>query len=206
MYNFAKLCLTVLLLCTVVVLPDDNRAESISQSLPPLETFLLEPIEVENVSAWVPAGNSGPLINRSCQPKRNCSFSCVLPATVRHTKTEFSPKEVARLLAERTAHYHEQSLPLTIFNGWQWEYSYSLCQFESVTYNLPQRGGCWEDCWEAILTQSTGSANIQWTQILPSDKSAGTQAGKKQGSQIEVKTFNSMRTRDGYPKERQLQS
>ena len=165
MYNFAKLCLTVLLLCTVVVLPDDNRAESISQSLPPLETFLLEPIEVENVSAWVPAGNSGPLINRSCQPKRNCSFSCVLPATVRHTKTEFSPKEVARLLAERTAHYHEQSLPLTIFNGWQWEYSYSLCQFESVTYNLPQRGGCWEDCWEAILTQSTGSANSSFRQV-----------------------------------------
>ena len=47
MYNSAKLCLTVSLLCMVVVSPDDNRAESISQSLPPLETFLLEPIEVE---------------------------------------------------------------------------------------------------------------------------------------------------------------
>ena len=203
-YDFAKLCLTVLLLCAVVVLPDDNQVESISQKLPPMETFLIEPIEIENVSAWVPAGNSGLLINRSCQPKRNCSFSCVLPATVRHTKTEFSPKEVGRLLAERTAHYHEQNLPLTIFNGWQWEYSYSLYQFESVTYDLPQRGGCWESCWEAMLTQSTGSANFEWTQVLTSGKYAGTQAGKRQGSQIEVKTFNSMRIRDGYPKERQL--
>lgn len=206
MYNFVKLCLTASLLCTMVILPDNNQTESVSQLLPPMETFLLEPIEVENVSAWVPAGNSGLVINRSCQPKRNCSFSCVLPATVYHTKTEFSPKEVARLLAERTAHYHEQSLPLTIFNGWQWEYSYSLCQFESVTYDLPQRGGCWEGCWEAILTQSTGSANFQWTQILPSGELVGTQAGKRKGSQIKVKTFNSMRTRDGYPKERQLQS
>lgn len=206
MYNIGKLYLTVSLLCTLVVLPDDNRTESVSQSLPPMETFLIEPIEVENVSAWIPAGNSGLLINRSCQTKRNCSFSCVLPATVRHTKTESSPKEVARLLAERTARYHEQSLPLTIFNGWQWEYSYSLCQFESVTYDLPRNGGCWESCWEAMLTQSTGSANFHWPQILPSGKFVGIQAGKKQGSQIEVKTFNSMRTRDGYPKERQLQS
>jgi hypothetical protein len=204
-HKFAKLYLTVSLLFTMVILTNDNQGKSASQSLPPMETFLIEPIEVENVSAWIPAGNSGPLINRSCQPKRNCSFSCVLPATVRHTRTESSPKEVARLLAEHTARYHEQSLPLTIFNGWQWEYSYSLCQFESVTYDLPQRGGCWESCWEAILTQSTGSANFEWTRILPSGELAGTHAGKRQGSQIEVKTFNSMRTRDGYPKERQLQ-
>ena len=205
MCNFAKLYLTVSLLYTLVVIPDDNRAESVSQLLPPMETFLIEPIGIENVSAWIPAGNSGPLINRSCQPKRNCTFSCVLPATVRHTKAENSPKEIARLLAERTAYYHEQNLPLTIFNGWQWEYSYSLCQFESVIYDLPQRGGCWESCWEAILTQSTGSANFQWAQILASGKLLGTQASKRKGSQIEVITFNSMRTRDGYPKERQVQ-
>jgi len=204
MYNFAKFCLTFSLLCTMVVLPNDNQTGSISQQLPPMKTFLLEPIEVENFSAWVPAVNSGLAINRSCQPERNCLFSCVLPAVVHHTKTEFCPDEVARLLAEQAACYHEQSLPLTIFNGWQWEYSYSLCQFESVTYDLPQRGGCWEGCWEAILTQSTGSADFQWIQVLPSGKSVGTQTSKRQGSRIEIKTFNSMRTRSGYPKERQL--
>lgn len=205
MCKFVKLCLTFSLLCMMVVSPDDNQAASVSEQLPPMETFLLDPIEIESISAWVPAGNSGPVINRSCRPKKNCLFSCVLPATVDHTKAENCPREVARLLAERTAYYHEQSLPLTIFNGWQWEYSYSLCQFESVTYDLPRRGGCWEGCWEAILTQSTGSVCFQWLQIFPSGTSVGTQAGKGQGSQIEVKTFNFMRTRDGYPKERQLQ-
>lgn len=204
MHKFAKLCLTVSLLYTMVVLSNDNQAAPVSQQLPPMETFLFEPIEIESISAWVPAGNSGLVINRSCQPKRNCTFSCILPATVHHTKTEFCPNEVARLLAEHTACYHEQNLPLTIFNGWQWEYSYSLCQFESVTYDLPQRGGCWEGCWEAVLTESTGSARFQWIQVLPSGNFVGTQTSKRQGSQIEVKTFNSMRTRDGYPKERQL--
>jgi hypothetical protein len=205
MYNFVKFCLTFSLLCTMVVLPNDNQTGSVSQQLPPMETFLLEPIKVENASAWIPAVNSGLVINRSCQPKRNCLFSCVLPAAVHHTKTEFCPSEVARLLAEQTACYHEQNLPLTIFNGWQWEFSYSLCQFESVTYDLPRRGGCWEGCWEAILTQSIGSADFQWIQVLPSGKPVGTQTSKRQGSRIEIKTFNSIRTRNGYPKERQLQ-
>ncbi len=204
MYRFAKLCLVVSLLHIMIALADDNQAASVSPQLPPIETFLLEPIELENISVWVPADKTGPVINRSCQPKNNCSFSCVLPATVHHTKTEFCPKELARLLAEYTAYYHEQSLPLTIFNGWQWEYSYSLCQFESVTYDLPQRGGCWESSWEAILTQSTGSADFEWLQVFPLDKFVGESDGNKQKSRIEVKTFNSMRIRDGYPKKRQL--
>ncbi len=202
-HKIAKLCLVVSLLHIVIVLADDNQRASVSQ-LPPIETFLLEPIELENISVWVPADRTGPVINRSCQPKNNCSFSCVLPATVHHTKTEFCPTELARLLAEYTAHYHEQSLPLTIFNGWQWEYSYSLCQFESVTYDLPQRGGCWENSWEAILTQSTGSASFQWIEVSPLNKFADKPDSGEQRSHIEVKTFNSMRTRDGYPKKRQL--
>jgi hypothetical protein len=203
-HKIAKLCLFVSLLHIVIVLADDNQGASVSQ-LPPIETFLLEPIELENISVWVPADKTGPVINRSCQPKNNCSFSCVLPATVHHTKAELCPKELARLLAEYTAYYHEQSLPLTIFNGWQWEYSYSLCQFESVTYDLPQRGGCWENSWEAILTQSTGSASFQWIEVSPLNKFVGKPDSGEQRSHIEVKTFNSMRTRDGYPKNRQLQ-
>jgi len=203
-YKFAILCLVVSLIYSIVILADDNQARLDSHQLLPIETFLLEPIELENISIWVPAGKTGPLINRSCRPKTNCSYSCVLPATVHHTKTELCPKDVARLLAEYTACYHERSLPLTIFNGWQWEYSYSLCQFESVTYDLPQRGGCWENSWEAILTQSTGSADFEWLQVFPLGKFVGESDGNKQKSRIEVKTFNSMRTRDGYPKKRQL--
>lgn len=205
-FKFTGLSVALLFLCVAVVLAADNESISVAGRLPPLETFLLEPITIESVSFWVPADKTGPVINRSCRPKQNCSFSSVLPATVLHTKSEPCPEEVARLLAEYTARYHEQSLPLTIFNGWQWEYSYSLYQFESVTYDLPQRGGCWEDSWEAILTESMGSARFRWLQIPPSDKAAGKRDGDAQGSRIEVKTFHSMRTRDGYPKERQLPS
>jgi hypothetical protein len=205
-FRFVRLWVALLLVYVAVALADDNKDKPIARQLPPIETFLLEPVTMENVSFWVPAEKTGPVINRSCRPRENCSFSCVLPATVCHTKSESCPGEVARLLAEYAARYHEQSLPLTIFNGWQWEYSYSLCQFESVTYDLPQRGGCWESSWEAILTESTGSACLQWLQISPSDKAADKRDENAEGSRIEVKTFNSMRIRNGYPKERQLQS
>ena len=198
------LCLAALLTHSEIFMADDSKRASNSSQLPPIETFLLEPIKLESVSVWVPAAKTGPLINRSCRPKKNCLYSCVLPASVHHTKTERCPKEVAGLLAEYTACYHEQSLPLTIFNGWQWEYSYSLCQFETVTYDLPERGGCWENSWEAILTQSTGSADFQWFQLSPSNEFVGKLSSSKPKSSIEVRTFDSMRTRDGYPKKRQL--
>jgi hypothetical protein len=172
--------------------------------LPPIETFFLQPIDVESVSIWVPAEKAGPVINRGCVPKRNCSYSCVLPASVNHTKTDLCPEQVARLLAEYTALCHERSLPLTIFNGWQWEYSYSLGQFELVTYDLPARGGCWENSWEVLLAQSMGAAGFEWLQVSPSCKLADKSDITKAKSLIEVRTFSSVRTRNGYPKERQL--
>lgn len=169
-----------------------------------IETFLLEPVELENISMWVPADKVGPLINKSCRPRRGDSYSSMLPASVNHTKTTSCPEEVARLLAEFTAYYHEKKLPLTIFNGWQWEYSYSLSQFESVSYDLPQRGGCWEGSWEAILTLSTGSLDFQWVET-PSLKEPVREVDETdEKTSIEIRTFDSMRMRDGYPKERNL--
>jgi hypothetical protein len=123
---------------------------------------------------------------------------------VNHTKTDFCPDGVAKLLAEYTARCHEQSLPLTIFNGWQWECPYSLSQFETVTYDLPERTGCWESSWEAILTRSIGSVEAQWLKVSPSDKVTYIPDGDKQKSRIEVGTFDSLRTRNGYPKKRHL--
>lgn len=196
--------LAVLLIYCEIILSDDNPAGSNSLQLPPIETCFLEPIELENISVWVPAVKAVPQINRACLPRRNCSYSSVLLSSVCHTKTDFCPEGVARLLAEYAACYYERSIPLTIFNGWQWEYSYSLCQFESVTYDLPARGGCWENLWEAILMQGVGSANLQWVEIGRSDDFAGKSGNSRQKSSIEVKTFSSMRTRNGYPKERQL--
>lgn len=197
-------CLVVSLACSIIILANGDQATPNLPQLPPIETFLLEPVELENISLWVPAGKTGPLINRSCRPKKDCSYSCVLPASVHHTKTEVCPEEVARLLAEYAACYHEESLPLTIFNGWQWEYSYSLCQFETVAYDLPERGGCWEGSWEAILIQSIGSVDFQWVEVSSLDKSLRKSDEMGEKTHIEVRTFNSMRTRDGYPKKRKL--
>ena len=197
-------CPVVLFACSLIIFANDGKTTPNLAQWEPIETFFLEPVDLENISVWVPADKTGPLINRSCRPKEDCSYSCVLPASVNHTKTEACPEEVARLLAEYAACYHEESLPLTIFNGWQWEYSYSLCQFESVTYDLPSRGGCWEGSWEAILTQSIGSVDFQWVEVpslgKPIRKSDET--GKK--TRIEIMTFDSMRIRDGYPKKRKL--
>jgi hypothetical protein len=204
-YQYANsVFMAVMLTYSVVAIAGDIRGTLDSSQLPPIETFLLQPADLENVSIWVPAEKAGPVINRSCGPKRNRSYSCVLRASVHHTKTKLCPKQVARLLAEYVALYHERSLPLTIFNGWQWEYSYTLCQFESVTYDLPARGGCWENSWEALLSQSVGAANFEWLQISPLCKLADKSEATKAKSLIEVRTFSSVRTRNGYPKERQL--
>jgi len=171
--------------------------------LPAMETFVTEPTVIENISIWVPAARNGPFINRSCRIKENLAFSSVLPASISHQKTDACPSPIARILAELIAFYHAQALPLTIFNGWQWEYSYSLCQYESVSYNLERRGGCWENAWEAILNLSCGMSRIQILELESLEKFSMPKSVPSE-SIIEVKTFSSMRTRDGYPKERQL--
>jgi len=181
-------------------LADDGQADF---NLPAIETFVTEPAVIENISIWVPAARSGPFINRSCRIKENLAFSSVLPASVKHQKTQGCPDAIARILAELTSFYHFQSLPMTIFNGWQWEYTYSMCQYESVSYNLAQRGGCWENGWEAILNLSSGAIELKQLDIESAEKFNVKETIPAE-STIEVKTFSSMRTRDGYPKERQL--
>jgi hypothetical protein len=203
-YGIMKICFIESIILMTIASANDGLTASVSKQLPPLETFIIEPIELEHISVWIPAAKAGPFINSSCMPETDCSYSCVLPATVNHTKTDFCPDGVARLLAEYTARYHEQTLPLTIFNGWQWEYSYSLSQFETSIYELPKRGGNWEGSWEAILTYSIGSVEAQWLQISPLNNVTNITDDNRQKSHIEVRTFDSLRTRDGYPKERPL--
>ena len=177
--------------------------DSGSPALPALETFVTEPVDIENICIWIPAAKSGPFLNRSCHIQGNQVASFYLPASVKHQKTEDCPLQTARILAELTSFYHSQSLPLTIFNGWQWENTYNVCQHESISYNLAQRGGCWENSWEAILNLSCGlillkQVDIESSEIFTIHKTISSE------SIIEVKTFSSLRTRDGYPKERQL--
>jgi hypothetical protein len=197
-------CLVLCAVCIGIIPANDGRTVSNLPQLPAVETLLLEPVELENICIWVPAAKVGPEINRACVTRTGYSRSAVLPATVDHTKAESCPEEVARLLAEYTAGYNEQRLPLTILRGWCWEYSYSLSQFESVSFDLPRRGGAWENCWEAVLTQSAGSIAAKWVHVCDSNEWATESANGKPKSNLEIRTFSAMRTRDGYPKEREL--
>ena len=78
-----------------------------------------------------------------------------------------------------------------------------MCQYESANYDLAERGGCWENGWEAILNLSCGAIQMQQLDVESPEKFSIHKAAPSE-SIIEVKTFSSMRTRDGYPKERQL--
>lgn len=197
-------CLLALSVCCIIILKNGYGATSEQQQLPPIETFILNPIELENLCFWAPAGKIGPVINNGCGPKLGCISTCEVPALVNHIKTEACPPEVARLLAEYAACYHERNLPLTIFNGWQWEYPLSLNQYESVSYDLPARGGSWENSWEAIATHSSGSIGFRWIQVSKYSAVMQEQKNITQESKIDVITFDDMRTRDGYPKKRQF--
>ncbi len=181
-----------------------DEAPSRVADRPPLETFILQPVSVDSISVWVPADRDGPIINRSCTARRNGVYSSNLSAGVHHTRTEDCPDALARLVAEYAAPLHERHLPLTIFNGWQWEYSYSLSQFESTLYDLNARGGSWENALEAVLTRTLGSVAGEWIPVpCAEDPPAQPHASEAQ-SHIEVTTFDSLRTRDGYPKARQF--
>ena len=199
---FCGLTLTALCLSAV-----GQAGETPSQvpDLPPLETFVLQPVSIDCIGVWVPADREGPIINRSCAARRNGVYSSNLSASVHHTKTEDCPDALARLLAEYAAPLHEQHLPLTIFNGWQWEYSYSLSQFESTLYDLDARGGSWENALEAVLTRTLGSVAGEWIPVPHEGGLPGDVRTDHAQSRIEVITFDSLRTRDGYPKIRQLQ-
>ena len=198
------LCGAVVMAFCFAVLARETEGSGDVADLPPVETFILQPICIDSISAWVPADKSGPNINHGCQPQKNCVYSCLLPAGVQHTKTENCPDAVARLLAEHAWRHHEQTLPLTIFNGWQWEYSYSLCQFESVFYDLDARGGSWESSLEAVLTRTLGTIVGQWVPVTAGVRSGAASRPHALESRIEISAFHSMRTRDGYPKKRQL--
>ena len=188
--------------CIVVgeVLANDVVEDELAEL--PIEMVIIKPVKLEYVSLWVPAVKSGPFINRSCRIQQNLTNASELPAKIDHQKDPNCPPEPARILAELASGYQEKVLPLTIFNGWQWEYSFSLCQYEKDNYALPDHGGCWENCHEAILSMAIGKIVCCWMTASPLQLDL---LGKSDmTSTILIHTFSSMRTRDGYPKERKL--
>lgn len=180
---------------------DSGRQGSGKTRLPEIKTFVVMPPDIENICIWVTADKIGPLINRSCRAKGDCGYSMSLPANVNHNKDAACPDIVARLLAQAVSFLHVNVLPLTIFNGWQWEYSYSMADYDAKLYELPARGGSWENCSEAIYIKTFGSIDSCW--ISPSEISVSKE-NNNSVSNIIVETFTNLRTRNGYPKQRQL--
>ncbi len=189
----------ILLLISILVFLS-TKARGYEHRLQTIETFVAEPIDLENIAIWVPVAKAGPLINRACTPKNNCEYSYTVPSNVSHTKSKDCPPRLAKLLAESVAIHHKTKLPLTIFNGWQWEYADNLNARESTTYDLGKDGCSWENSWEGILIFDTGSANIRWLDPNNSQE----QSVNPENSCITVQTFSSIRIRDGYPQKYQF--
>ena len=201
-----RLFVTSLLFIVVTVLAQDSNSSQpqTHPSLPPLETFVMEPMRLEHLAIWIPADKTGPTINRSCRTRTDCQYTCALSGNVEHSKSDSCPAPLARLLAEFTAPLNQDRLPLTIFNGWQWEYRYSLSQFEAFAYDLRYHGGSWENCLEAILHQTSGDVYGQWLRI-GDDGNVQDDGACDWQSQIDITTYSAIRTRHGYPKIRLLE-
>ena len=193
-------------LLAVTCLGQDKAVPPPMENLPPMETFIIEPVKLNSASLWVAADKVGPEINRACRTRYGNEYSCILPVSINHDKQPRCPESLARLLAEFTWPYHKEYLPLTIFNGWQWEYSFNLSQYETATYNLPARGGSWENCLEVILNTTSGDLYENWLQIEDSGKIVNDPNSSKSVSHLEINTFSSLRTRHGYPKKRILRN
>ena len=194
------LSLITVLACISVIKAGINPDRQIEDDSIPLETFIIKPFDLEHLDIWVPAAKIGPMFNRSCRPRLNCSYFAAMPADIRHTKKPGSLTQLARLLGEHAASFHKESLPLTIFNGWQWEYSYNLCQYVSAVYNLKERGGSWENSFEAILSITAGSADIVGMTFNRDGRFSFETVNPDQQSNILVSTFSAMGNRYGYPK------
>jgi len=171
--------------------------------LPAMETILTEPVDLTRLSVWVPAKRAGPFINRACRDTHNhiCIFG--LPSGVIHRKGDGCPAGVGRILARYSFSYCHQDIPLVLTDNWKWDYNYSESGYKSAIYDLNKRGGSWECSWEAILNIGVGNFGYECFSIFPSGR-LESQGRERTESRIEIKTFSSVRLRDGYPKQRQF--
>ncbi len=191
------------LILTLLILISCNACAS-EENILPIETLIAEPVAFENVNLWVIADEQGPIMNRSCYMKNNCSSSVELKSYIEHTKKDACPPAAALELAMYCQFYHRNDVPLTIADNWQWKCDNILCQFDSSSYDLPGRGGSWQTCLEAVKTITSASSQLEWIDILDNEDFIEKDNGESQRSDIEIRTFSEMRTRDGYPRERKL--
>jgi len=198
MKNSFKFLILVMLFCV------SHNGFGAVEKLPPIETMIAEPIAFENVNLWVIADKQGPIINRSCQMRNNCLSSIELKSYIEHTKKDKCSPSVALELARYCHFYHQNDIPLTIIGNWQWKCDDALSQFDTTGYDLPARGGSWQTCMEAVKTITSASSQIEWIDILDNEDFIRKDNSQLQRSDIEIRIFSEMRTRDGYPEERKL--
>ena len=186
-------CWTIILLCLLfggqVCMADEK--DKVSDTLP---LYIIEPVTCHSIEIWVPAIKQGPVINRSCRPRKNCVFDTGLQSTVLHEKDSLCPEYLARFLAEYSHAMFRRVLPLTIEGGWQWKNFSCLEERDCGKYDLEALGGSWENSWEAVLSLGQAGINSGWLDEFE----------EVQMSSVNVEMFFDMRIRDGYPKKRKL--
>jgi len=195
---------TFRLLILILLISVSHNARAAVKKLPPIETLIAEPIAFENVNLWAIADKQGPVTNRGCQIRKNCLSSVELKSYIEHTKKDKCPSSVALELAIYCQLYHQNDIPLTIIDNWQWKCDDALSQFDSVGYDLSAWGGSWQTCLEAVKTITSTSSQLEWIDILDNEDFIRQDNAESQRSDIEIRTFSEMRTRDGYPQERKL--
>ena len=188
-YTYLKTILLCIFCCVQVCMAEEKNEDS--DTLP---LYIIEPVTCRGVEIWVPAIKQGPIINRSCRPRKNCNFETGLQSTVLHEKDSLCPDYAARFLAEYSHVRFRKVLPLTIEQGWQWKGLTCEVERDYGRYDLEALGGSWENSWEAVL--SIGQSDIKTGWLDDSDE--------EQMSSINVEMFSNMRVRDGYPKKCKL--
>lgn len=170
-----------------------------------IETFVVEPVRIDAFYGWVPADKAGPTINWSCQPEEGGHYTNSLVSQVEHTREPNCPDALAIGLAEYSALSYTPQLPLTIFNGWQWEYNNGLSQFKATPYPISKRGGAWEGNWESILLYTHATRYGYWDAFDANSISISLfDLRPAYQSDIDIRTFEHTKVRDGYPKQLQL--
>ena len=184
-------------------LPVHNYAAEPSVSQPSaLQTLVVRPADLVSFSVWVPAAKTPPEINRSCQIRRDCLYTCSLPPVVEHTRTDTCPPSLARLLAQLVWPRHRHSLPLTILDGWRWRCDLSLAEFYTTNYQIPGRGGFWEHCLQAIRASTHASIQAFWLPLEPDRFSRNIPQESFAQSGVNVITFSHLDARHGYPRQK----
>lgn len=191
-------------LILILLISVPQNAIAAVKKLPPIEVMISEPMAFENVSLWTIADMQGPITNMSCQVQNDCLSSIELKSYIEHTKNDACPTSVAFELAKYCQLYHQNDIPLTITDNWQWKCDNALSQFDSAGYDLPARGGSWQTCAEAVKTITSAKSQIEWINILDNKDFSDKDSTEPQNSNIEIRTFSEMRTRDGYPQETKL--